>query len=543
MDADSKAPGLSIAEQAAFLLTGRRKGKQLLLAGSRYNRTLIIRADANTRIGTGHLMRCLALAQAWREHGGGAVFVTACNNPVLKQRLWNEGFDVVEIQYAHPDPTDLKTTMNVLAVHPGAWLVLDGYHFDSTYQRLVKEAGHQLLVIDDMAHLDRYYADIVLNQNIHAHNLHYFCEPYTRLLLGTKYVLLRREFWPWRNYKREVPEVAKKVLVTMGGSDPDNVTLKVVQALAQIDIPDLEAVVVVGPSNPHKETLRRTAESSPLPISLVENVENMPKLMARADVAVSAGGTTVWELLFLGVPTLVLPIADNQREIMGILTEWGFVDGVNQHPDATGIDVNSLILKRAQHIILDNRIRTLLALRGRQLVDGRGVLRVAEALMGQTRKDIHLRPVFPEDCSLLWEWANDPVVRACSFSSESIPWTQHRKWFQSRREDPDTVHFIVTNEESSPIGQVRFDIHSIKAEISLSLCAPFRGRGLATKLIRLAVGEFFRITPSVVTVQAYVKPTNQVSIRAFEKAGFRRQGIEVARSGQVAVHLSLARGS
>ncbi|MGQ9755923.1 MAG: UDP-2,4-diacetamido-2,4,6-trideoxy-beta-L-altropyranose hydrolase, partial [Desulfotomaculales bacterium] len=197
------------------------------------NRTLIIRADANAWIGTGHLMRCLALAQAWQDHGGKVVFITACNSPFLKQRLRNEGFDVVGLQYVHPDPADLKTTMNVLAVHPGAWLVLDGYHFDFTYQRLVKEAGHQLLVIDDMAHLDRYNADIVLNQNIHAHNLHYFCEPYTRLLLGTKYVLLRREFWSWRNYKREVPEVAKKVLVTMGGSDPGNVTLKVIRALAE----------------------------------------------------------------------------------------------------------------------------------------------------------------------------------------------------------------------------------------------------------------------------------------------------------------------
>lgn len=506
------------------------------------NRTLIIRADANTRIGTGHLMRCLALAQAWQDHGGKAVFITACNSPALKQRLRNEGFDVVELQCAHPDPADLKTTMSVLAAHPEAWLVLDGYHFDPTYQRLVKEAGHQLLVIDDMAHLDRYYADIVLNQNIHAHNLHYyFCEPYTRLLLGTKYVLLRREFWPWRNYKREVPEVAKKVLVTMGGSDPDNVTLKVIKALAQIDIPDLEAVVVVGPSNPHRETLHRAAESSPLPISLVENAANMPELMAWADIAISAGGTTVWELLFLGVPTLTLPIANNQREITRVLNEWGFVEGLNWCQDVIGLEVDCLIYKRLHHIILDNDIRTLLSLRGRQLVDGCGVLRVANVLLGQAIEDIHLRPVFPEDCSLLWEWANDPVVRACSFSSESIPWTQHLEWFESRRKDPNTVHFIATNKESCPIGQVRFDIHGTEAEISLSLCESFRGRGFGTKLIRLAVGELFRITPSVVTVQAYVKPTNQASIRAFEKAGFKMHGVEVVRGGHVAIHLSLAR--
>ena len=102
------------------------------------SRTLIIRADANTRIGTGHLMRCLALAQAWQEHGGRAIFITAGNSPALKERLWDEGFDVIELQCVHPDPADLKTTMNVLAEHSGACLVLDGYHFDSTYQLLVK---------------------------------------------------------------------------------------------------------------------------------------------------------------------------------------------------------------------------------------------------------------------------------------------------------------------------------------------------------------------------------------------------------------------
>lgn len=345
--------------------------------------TLVIRADADTRIGTGHLMRCLALAQAWREHGGEAVFVTACDSPALKQRLRNEGFNVVEIRGAHPDPVDARTIMNVLAAHPGAWLVLDGYHFDSAYQRQVKEreTGRRLLVIDDTAHLDRYYSDIVLNQNPHAHRLHYSRAPCTRLLLGTSYALLRREFWAWRGHRREVPAIAKKVLVTMGGSDPDNVTLKVIQALVRIDIPDLEAVVVIGPSNPHREALRRAAESSPFPVSLVENVENMPELMAWADMAVSAGGTTVWELLFLGVPTLALPIADNQREIMSILTEWGFVEGPDQDPD--GADVNCPIGIKMQRLVLNDDRRTLLARRGRQLVDGRGVLRVAEVLRGQ----------------------------------------------------------------------------------------------------------------------------------------------------------------
>ena len=92
--------------------------------------------------------------------------------------------------------------------------MLDGYHFRPSYQLRVKDSGHPLLVIDDMAHLDHYYADVVLNQNIHAEQLDYSCEPYARMLLGSRYVLLRREFWPWREWQREIPQVAHKVLVT-----------------------------------------------------------------------------------------------------------------------------------------------------------------------------------------------------------------------------------------------------------------------------------------------------------------------------------------
>ena len=127
-------------------------------------------------------------------------------------------------------------------------------------------------------------------------------EAHTRLLLGTRYVLLRREFWPWRGWRREIPAVARKVLVTLGGGDPDNVTLKVIRALAQVEIEGLEAVVVVGPANPHLEELQAAVKDTPHPIRLESNVTNMPELMAWADVAITAGGSTCWETAFMGLP-------------------------------------------------------------------------------------------------------------------------------------------------------------------------------------------------------------------------------------------------
>jgi len=135
---------------------------------------LIIRADANAQIGTGHLMRCLALAQAWKDAGGEVAFITACRSEGLLERFREEGFEVHLLSSSYPDPGDWEVTKNVLARHPDAWVVLDGYHFDETYQQWIKDAGNCLLVmIDDMTHLKHYYADIVLNQNLYAEDSHY----------------------------------------------------------------------------------------------------------------------------------------------------------------------------------------------------------------------------------------------------------------------------------------------------------------------------------------------------------------------------------
>jgi UDP-2,4-diacetamido-2,4,6-trideoxy-beta-L-altropyranose hydrolase len=338
--------------------------------------TLIVRADANARMGTGHLMRCLALAQGWQAQGGEAIFITACDSDGLLQRLSDEGFQTVVLECAYPDPDDWKATAQVLAAHPEAWVVLDGYHFDPAYQRRVKETGHRLLVIDDMAHLEHYYADVVLNQNIHAEELQYACAPYTRLLLGTEYVLLRREFWPWRGWQREIPEIARKVLVTLGGSDPDNATLKVIQALQEVPIEGLEAVVVVGGSNPHFETLQSAICHSRFTIRLESNVTNMPELMAWADIAIAAGGSTCWELAFMGLPTITLVLAANQKLAARALAEQGVSVCLGEGTNATLQGIQRAV----SQLTKDHDTRQIMAQKGQCLVDGTGVVKVVKCL-------------------------------------------------------------------------------------------------------------------------------------------------------------------
>lgn len=337
--------------------------------------TIVFRVDAGPRIGTGHFMRCLALAQAWKDKGGRAVFTTSCRIDGLLARLRNEGFEV----QALPASDDWEDTRKILANYPGVWVVLDGYHFDGAYQQKIKGLGHRLLVIDDMAHLDNYYADIVLNQNLHAEMLQYSCQPYTRLLLGTKYVLLRREFQDWRGKKRTVPDKVRRVLVTLGGADPANHTLKVVRALQQVKVPGLEATVVIGGSNPNADILQAETANGNVPVHLVRDVKNMPELMAWADVAAVSAGTTVWELAFMGVPGIVGITTEIEEYLAKGLRKYSLFTDIGWFKDVSEEQLKNTL----QDLIQDGQKRRSMTELGQRLVDGAGCDNTIKELLGR----------------------------------------------------------------------------------------------------------------------------------------------------------------
>ncbi|WP_027255509.1 UDP-2,4-diacetamido-2,4,6-trideoxy-beta-L-altropyranose hydrolase [Planktothrix agardhii] len=339
---------------------------------------VVFRVDASTQIGTGHVMRCLALAQAWQDTQGQPIFIMANPIPALEERLKSEGMKVVHLAAEPGSLADAQETAALAHQFEANWVVVDGYQFGSEYQQTIKNSGLNLLFIDDYGHAEHYYADVVLNQNISAEEEWYqHREPYTQLLLGTRYTLLRREFWQWQGWQRTVPPVAKKVLVTLGGADPDNVTLKVIQSLQIVEVEELEAVVVVGGSNPHYENLKMAVQDSRYPIQVQQNVTNMPELMAWADVAISAGGSTCWELAFMGLPSILLILADNQRAIAQKLATLNLAVNLGWHQDVT-IEEIGLALRES---IGDRPKRETMSKRERELVDGNGARRVVSEMV------------------------------------------------------------------------------------------------------------------------------------------------------------------
>jgi UDP-2,4-diacetamido-2,4,6-trideoxy-beta-L-altropyranose hydrolase len=343
------------------------------------DKRLIVRADASTRIGIGHVMRCLALAQAWQDAGGHVVFVMCVEAPALKARLTSQGMEVIHLSARPATRNDAVQTVG-LAQHMGAsWVVVDGYHFGTEYQRIIKDAGLRLLFIDDTGHANRYCADVVLNQNAHAHEGMYTNrEAYTRLLLGARYILLRREFLGYRDWKPEIPGKAERILVTMGGADPDNATLKVIQALNLIGDPHLQARIVVGPSNSNIESLQNDSLSG-FSFEILTSAKDMPGLMAWADVAVSAGGSTCWELAFMGLPSMVVVLAENQRDIAMRAQAVGMALNLGWHEHLLTEHLSEVLTG----LIQSPAQRRRMSQSGKALVDGNGAVRVAERLRRQ----------------------------------------------------------------------------------------------------------------------------------------------------------------
>jgi len=372
-------------------------------------------------------MRCIALAQAWQNEGGIVVFLSHCESDKLRERIVKEGFDFVPIDHPHPHPSDLKETLASVSsfLRPPSsfsssapWLILDGYHFTPEYQKAIKDAGIRLLVIDDMNHLPYYHADIILNQNIHATDLKYNCDPDTKLLLGPKYVLLRREFLKYKDFKRQIPDKARKILVTMGGADPDNVTLKVIQALNLLGDPDLEVKVVIGPSNPHIDSLREAVLHSPFSVLLLHAIDNMADLMAWADVAITAGGSTCWELAYMGVPMIALILAENQHPVVTMLDKLSIAIGLGEHNALS----SNAIFNSLPNLLLNFKKRLYMIERANEIVDGEGCDRV---ILKVTGKKIRLRRAIYKDMRIIWEWANDPDTRKSAFNTDPIPWDTH----------------------------------------------------------------------------------------------------------------------
>ncbi|WP_419788234.1 UDP-2,4-diacetamido-2,4,6-trideoxy-beta-L-altropyranose hydrolase [Pseudodesulfovibrio sp.] len=471
------------------------------------SRTLTIRADASPSMGAGHVMRMIALGQAWLDQGGSVRFVG--NVDQLASRLTDEGFAITPVPAVHPDPTDIETLLS--STSPGDRVVLDGYHFDTAYQRAVRKAGRYTLVMDDVADRGEYCTDLLLNQNSDAEQYDYRINSDAVRLLGLRHLLLRREFLD-QSPKKEIREQAHNLLVTLGGGDPGELLPKIVSALAEVNNPALNVRIVTGCISPSSESLQKAASALPGKCEILANVKDMPALMTWADLALCGAGSTCWELAFLGVPMLAFVIADNQRGIARELMRQNLA--IVLEADTTSPQIAAQITSLAEN----SHTRQTLCDGGRDLIDGRGSQRVVNALNNIA---LRLRPATMDDSPLLLKWRNAPEVRAQSFTTDVIDPVSHELWFAKRLESSDCLLLIAEDENGIPVGQIRFDHHEGNAVVSLSVAPDLPGRGIGTAMTRRACIVMAKKWPGVKAL-ALVKRDNQASAQMFRKAGFSK---------------------
>jgi len=298
-----------------------------------------------------------------------------------------------------------------------------------------------------------------------------------------------------------------RVLVSLGGEDPGNETANVVRLLKGRG---LEVDVVVGAGNRHHEEVERLTREAGFRFH--RQASNMAELMAAADLAVGAGGTSAWERCCMGLPTVQVSIVDNQVGPSRALAEAGLVTYAG-----ASLTEESLMRAIGNPGLLKEQSRRLLG-----LVDGQGARRVAAALFASPSTKLTLRKATAADADLYFAWVNDAEVRRQSFDSRPIAWPEHQAWFARRLEEgtkQDALLLVAEDEAGIPAGQVRFERKGAW-RVNYALAAEFRGVGLGAKMLRMAIEELRRRDPGA-RLQAEVKPDNTASRRVFDALGFR----------------------
>jgi len=329
-------------------------------------------------MGGGHLMRCVALAQAWQDAGGKAVFLMQSCGSTLEERLASEGIEYVRLECEAAGSDDASLTMDLLDRYAGDCLVLDGYHFDAGYRSRLASVRQPLVYINDLHGNDGCYADIILNPSLDADQAYYADRPErTQLLLGAQYVLLRREFTRWKNRGRSTSSTGRKVLVTAGGGDSINLTSRIISALDDVAIEEFKVKVVIESYSAHRDSIQAYCQSVKFQLRIVEDTRDISELMAWADLAISTGGSTCWELAFTGLPAIVITAADNQIPVVsglereGTLQSLGWVGDVSQEEISQAVTI----------LLNDAHRREEMSRKGRLLIDGLGSKRVTDRIL------------------------------------------------------------------------------------------------------------------------------------------------------------------
>lgn len=327
---------------------------------------IAIRTDASHKIGLGHIRRCMNLAEALKLYDAEIEFFIH-GDQTAGRLLRSAG-------YSHSWINEPDGIPNSAFLASTDALIVDSYSFRTSHYHHCNNMVPIVAAIDDMAQ-HTLPVDIVINQNLSAASMNYSVRSDTQCLFGAEYALLNPEFAQLRN--RENPDQLR-VLVMMGGTDLHGQTERVIKAISGLPA-TFYVDIIIGPSSDSLHDVKRASDSLSMLAYVHIDPPDLASIMARATVAISTGGVTALELACLGIPTIVLTVADNQTAPAQALNEHGAVLNMGPYDQIRSDELNMII----RGLLVDPASRTKMAGAGRGLVDGLGAQRAAEAIMGK----------------------------------------------------------------------------------------------------------------------------------------------------------------
>jgi UDP-2,4-diacetamido-2,4,6-trideoxy-beta-L-altropyranose hydrolase len=487
---------------------------------------IVFRADANLQIGTGHFMRCLTLADEMRRSTADICFVTRKLPQHLEQMLAERGIqhitllkpdfthDIDELPHAPwlltSQVQDAEQTLKALGAGSRDWLVVDHYALDHRFETLLRKVCKRVMVIDDLA--DRSHdCDVLLDQNYYQDKEQRYLGKVSsqcRLLLGPSFALLRPEFKGMRQKVRSRTGEVKNILVFFGGVDADNLTGQVLDVLIRLNL-GYQVNVVIGQQHPQKEKIQQLCVQHGFACHVQTN--QMANLMAEADLAIGAGGTAVWERCSLGLPSVCIATADNQRQQLHDLQSGGLVFGPTSQDDPLTFLVSYL-----KSLGTESQFRQAQSENVMSLVDAQGVEKVVNVLKADA---LRLRLAETEDARAIFQWRNHPLVRINSSNEQKISWEEHQKWFEKRLTKNDGP-ILIGEVNGKPLGVVRFDISNHEATVSIYLVPESGFKGWGGCFLDQAESWLRQYHPEVAMLHAQVLPNNEPSQKLFSKLNY-----------------------
>jgi UDP-2,4-diacetamido-2,4,6-trideoxy-beta-L-altropyranose hydrolase len=496
---------------------------------------IVFRADANPDIGGGHVMRCLTLATEMERRGADALFVSAPGTAGTVAALRQSG---IPWMGADRDGWNEAIANGNCAGKPIDLVVVDSYLLGEPFERSLRRVGCPILVIDDTArrpHDCDLLVDMTLGRT--AEDYAGLLPPHCRVLAGSSYTLLRSVFAELRTAslsRRAKTPPLRSAFVSLGLTDIGSLTVPIVRSLAAAGI--LDRIIVATGRNARSfdeiMALRGTAG-----IAIHAEPPDLAELMASADIAIGTPGTSSWERCCLGLPSILLVVADNQRDNARALDRAGAARTI-----PLGSDVPAETVRIVRELAADLGTLGQMSRRAAAVCDGDGAARVGAAIDDlvprRPSERLTLRAATTRDARRLWLWRNEPGARAMFGDPSPVPWDSHTAWLATRLADPGTL-IVIVEADGRSCGSVRFQVELTgTAVVSIAMAGHVQGRGYGTEALAMACREAFA-RRFCETIEARVKRDNIPSQRMFLKGGFVPAGedaeylrFQLLRNGQ-----------